>query len=204
MTIPREEVKVRLTFTEECLGMTPADEAVYTKYIASQSPDAKTVAEELESLPVDEVVQKAKTVFPKTKEGQPFYWDYQIIGAFKDACGGLRRAKGTLSSELKAYKKIIDMLVFVEPRQILIDMHGGGELGSCERSLRTATPQGEQTALANSETVPAGSTMEFTIVLLDSKLKETVFEWLDYGTLHGLGQWRGSGKGRFKWEQIDK
>jgi hypothetical protein len=29
-----------------------------------------------------------------------------------------------------------------------------------------------------------------------------VKEWLDYGELRGLGQWRNSGKGKFKWEEI--
>lgn len=27
-------------------------------------------------------------------------------------------------------------------------------------------------------------------------------EWLDYGELRGIGQWRNSGKGRFKWHDI--
>jgi hypothetical protein len=31
-----------------------------------------------------------------------------------------------------------------------------------------------------------------------------VEEWLDYGCLRGLGQWRNSGKGRFFWERIDE
>lgn len=31
---------------------------------------------------------------------------------------------------------------------------------------------------------------------------DAVREWLDYGMLRGLGQWRNSGKGRFTWEEI--
>lgn len=31
---------------------------------------------------------------------------------------------------------------------------------------------------------------------------ETVREWLDYGQLRGLFQWRNSGKGRFTWEEV--
>ena len=27
-------------------------------------------------------------------------------------------------------------------------------------------------------------------------------EWLDYGRVRGIGQWRNSGKGRFTWEEI--
>lgn len=38
-------------------------------------------------------------------------------------------------------------------------------------------------------------------------IKETaetaIREWLDYGKLRGIGQWRNSGKGRFEWEEIE-
>jgi hypothetical protein len=37
--------------------------------------------------------------------------------------------------------------------------------------------------------------------LLDSDMK-LVREWLDYGRLRGIGQWRNSGRGRFTWEEI--
>lgn len=33
---------------------------------------------------------------------------------------------------------------------------------------------------------------------------ETVREWLDYGALRGLFQWRNSGKGRFEWKEVAK
>lgn len=29
-------------------------------------------------------------------------------------------------------------------------------------------------------------------------------EWLDYGMFNGLGQWRSSGKGAFKWSYVEK
>lgn len=31
---------------------------------------------------------------------------------------------------------------------------------------------------------------------------DLVREWLDYGALKGMGQWRNSGRGRFVWEEI--
>lgn len=58
-------------------------------------------------------------------------------------------------------------------------------------------------ALAHSETVPAGATVEFTIVILKDDMETAVREWLDYGRLRGIGQWRNSGKGRFEWEEIE-
>lgn len=110
----------------------------------------------------------------------------------------LSRVPDTKSKALKAYKKVIDGLIFVSPRQIPI--HLSGEMGECQRPLRAQTLQGERVALANSETVPAGSWMECEITMLDDKLEETVKEWLDYLKLRGLGQWRNSGKGRAAWE----
>jgi hypothetical protein len=39
-------------------------------------------------------------------------------------------------------------------------------------------------------------------MLLDESKETVVREWLDYGKLRGLGQWRNSGKGRFSWEVL--
>ena len=35
------------------------------------------------------------------------------------------------------------------------------------------------------------------LTLLDDSHEKAVREWLDYGILRGIGQWRNSGKGRF-------
>lgn len=193
-------MKIKLTFTEPTLGTWPANEDIARDFIASKAPDASTIDEEIASLGVDAVVEKGKTVFPR-KDGSPILYDYQIKGFFKDACGMLARVKTTESSKLKAYKKIIDGLIFVEPRHIPITVNG--EIGDCQRPLRAQTAQGERVSLANSEEIPAGSTIEFEIKLLDPSHEKVVFEWLDYGMLRGLGQWRNSGKGRFAYEVIE-
>ena len=104
----------------------------------------------------------------------------------------------TKSGKLKAYKKIIDGLVFVTPRKIPIMFDG--KVGSCQRPLRAMTAQGERVALANSESVPIGAYIDIKISLLDPALEGVVLEWLDYGQLRGIGQWRNSGKGRFSYE----
>ena len=64
-------------------------------------------------------------------------------------------------------------------------------------------PQGERVALAESETIPAGSSIEFTIMTFDDGLWPTITEWLQYGRYRGIGQWRNSGKGRFEYEFLD-
>lgn len=195
-------IKVRITLTEEMLGTASARKDIHAEYIASKAPDAPSMEEEVAALGVEEVTENAMTVFPRMADGTPAMWDYQIRGFFKDACGMLRKVPGSESSKIKAYKKEIDGLIFVSPRMIPIKFEGG--VGNCQRPLRAQTAQGERVALANSETVPAGATMEFDIQLLAPKAHEkAVMEWLDYGVLRGLGQWRNSGKGKYTYEVLE-
>ena len=193
-----KEIKVRITLLEEMLGTASANPEIHEEFIASKAPDALSMEEEIEALGVDEVIEKGKTVFPRNKDGNPIVWDYQIKGFFKDACGMLRKVSGSESEKIKAFKKEIDGLIFVTPRQIPINL--SGEMGDCQRPLRAQTAQGERVALANSETVPVGSTMEFSVVCYVDKDEKAVREWLEYGRMRGLGQWRNSGAGRFSCE----
>lgn len=188
-------MKVRISTLEAMLGTASNNKELHADFIASHAPDAKSREEEIEAVGVEEVVEKAMTVFPRNKEGKPIMWDYQIKGFFKDACGSLRKIKGTESSKIKAYKKEIDGLIFVDEREILIQTDE--PIRSCQRPLRAATPQGERISLANSEEIAAGAILEFPIRVMADDLAPAVKEWLSYGKLRGLGQWRNSGKGRF-------
>lgn len=199
-----QEMKVRITFTEPVLGTQPSDPELHKHFVASKAPDHKTMAEEVAAMGAEEVEERGMTVFPKMEDGTPFIWDYQLKGFFKDACGMLRRVPDTKSAKLRAYKKEIDGLIFVEPRRIPLWMPVDLDLTAtdCQRPLRASTPQGDRVALAHSEEAPAGTYIEATIMcLLDSDMK-LVREWLDYGRLRGIGQWRNSGKGRYAWEEI--
>lgn len=196
-----KEMRVRLTFMEELLGTCSNDPEIHSEFIASKAPDAQTREEEIASIGADEVIEKAKTVFPKDENGNPFLWDYQVRGFFKGSCQALRAVKSTLSSKLKAYKKEIDLRIFVNERKIPIIFDG--EIGSCQRPLRAQTMQGERVSLANSETVPEGAVIEFTVNCLVDDDIDLVREWLNYGRYNGIGQWRNSGKGRFLWEELD-
>ena len=187
-----ERIHVRLTLLEEALGMTPGDSGIYSKWIASKAPEPE--------LGEEEVAAVEGTVVPE--DGTPFCYDYQIKGFFKDVCSSLRRVPGTRSSKLAAYKKVIDGTIFVEQRVIPFRLPEGAECGFCERPLRISGLSGERTALASSETVPAGTVLAFSILVMNPKDAETVREWLDYGRLRGLFQWRNSGKGRFEWEEV--
>lgn len=199
-------MKIRITLTEEVLGSSPSNEELLASYIASKAPTDDLTAQEVDNIKA-QAAEERITIFPKTADGTPFIYDYQLKGMFKDSCKALATAGkagypgGKHCAALKAYKKAIDGLIFVSPREIPYDLHGL-KMGFCERPLRAQTPMGERVSIAKSETVPAGSTIEFEVNCLDPKLEDVVRECFDYGTLRGLGQWRNSGKGRFEWEEI--
>ncbi len=206
-----EKMRVRVKLLESALGTSPSNENIYRDFIASKAPDLESVEEEAKAIGGIDADDKGVTVFPRMDDGTPMFWDYQIRGFFKEACGMLSRAGGkdengkkkavNKSSAMKAYKKNIDGLIFVLPRQIPIVTDR--EIGFCQRSLRAETMQGPRTTLAMSEEVSAGSTIEFTVICPSADFMQAVREWLDYGYLHGLGQWRNSGKGTFTWEELD-
>jgi hypothetical protein len=198
-------IKVRLTFTEGILGTCPNDEDVYKRYIVNKGrdlgadiPESLEISE-IEALPVDEQIEKGMTVFPRTDDGKPFLYDYQIKGFFKDTCGMLKKVPGTKSSKVKAFKKEIDGLIFPMERQIVFE---NAELDVCQRPLRAQTMQGERVALAMSEEIKAGCSVTFSIKYFLPEQGDLIREWLDYGAFRGIGQWRNSGKGRFVWEEV--
>ena len=200
-----KKLHVKLTFTEPVLGTWPSNQNIAREFIASKSPDAASIEDEVAALGADAVADKGMTVFPRDAEGRPVLYDYQVKGFFKDSCGMLARIGGKTetgkkravneSGKISAYKKVIDGLVFVSPRMIPIEVNSA--VRDCQRPLRAQTAQGERVSLANSEEIPAGSRCEFDVLCMDDSHEAAVREWLDYGALRGIGQWRNSGKGRF-------
>lgn len=198
-------ITVKLTFIEGILGTCPNDEDIYKRFIVDKGKsNGAEISEEMEiqeldALPVDEQIEKGMTVFPRTEDGQPFLYDYQIKGFFKDTCSMLKKIPETESSKIKAFKKEIDGLIFPMPRQIVFE---NAEMDICQRPLRAQTMQGERVALAMSEEIKAGTSVMFSVKYLSDSHEKAIREWLDYGELRGIGQWRNSGKGRFTWEEI--
>lgn len=201
-------LKIRLTFTEEALGSQPSDPDIHETYIASLAPTAELSAEEVENIKAQNA-ENGITVFYKQADGTPCFTDNQIVGMFKESFKMLKISGkegfsgGKACSKITNYKQAIDGGLFVYPRYIPIDLHGM-KMGYCVRSLRASTPMGPRTSIAKSETVPEGSTLEFTVRLDNPKLEAPVYECLDYGERHGLSQWRNSGKGRFVWDLLDE
>lgn len=200
-------MRVKLTTIDEMLGSQPNDKEIHRTYIASKSPDATTIEEEVAAVGVDAVDEKGTTVFPRDKDGNLVVYNYQIKGFFKSACSALRKVPKTKSSKCKAYKKLIDLNIFVyadenDVSNRMVPINYDGEIGTCQRTLRAQTMQGERISLASSEMIGAGATIEFDVVCLNKDDEELVKEWLDYGRYNGLGQWRNSGKGAFVWEEL--
>ena len=207
-------INVHIKFIEGILGTASNNKEIYSDFIANKAPDAQTAEEEIAAIGVNEYVEKGTTVFPRTEDGRPFLYDYQVKGFFKDTCGMLSKLtakdpatgkKGKAvneSSKLTAYKKIIDGLIFVTPRKIPFKFDGN--MTNCQRPLRASTAQGERIALASSEEIPAGAEIWFTVACMSSEHVNAVKEWLDYGYWRGIGQWRNSSKGRFVYETTDE
>lgn len=187
--------KLRVTFVTGPLGTQPQKD-VATEYITSKAIDPETgelPADELATLP--EAMEKGTTAFHKLN-GQPIYYDYQVKGFLKDAgqvFNGLRGVKNLRSK--------LDNLVFVEPRQIVLNLPAGSEITYCERPLRAQTAQGPRTSLARSEELPAGTWFECQLSVYDGPISEPLLrDLLSYGARKGMGQWRNGGRGRFEFE----
>lgn len=210
-----KEYDVTLTFTEPMLGTTPLELEVFTKYGNHDEVDEDLVDEEAEMIEQNE--RPGWTGFLRDEDGNPLVLDYIIKGFFKGACSALRREDFTLSSKIRAYKKNIDGLVFVNPRRILLEIPDGESVTEATvddqglalpniRPLRGQTPQGERISIVRSESVPAGTVMHFTVSVLGGEQvpEDLLREWFDYGHLMGIGQWRGAGWGRFSYEMVEK
>ena len=190
--------QVKLTFDGPLLGTAPTNPQLYTDYIVEKAVanGVDGVADEWDTMPtaedIDRQARTGLTAFHRNSTGQNILYNYMLRGFFKEACGHLWKVDGMHSSELKAYKKRIDGWVFVEPRQVPIQL--SGPVTILQRPLRAQTPQGERVALTSSAMIPAGSTADFRLKIINGKVitLDLLREWLDYGQNIGLGQWRSS------------
>ena len=204
------EVKTHLL--QESLGTNPGDKEIYESFVASKAPTAASMEEEVAAFGADVVAEKGMTIFLKDEEGHPYIKGYMIRGFLKSAAYACKNATGskTAKAKLAAYKKKIDLGIFLPNCQKNLywknpdgSLVTASQIGDCQRPLRADTAQGPRVSLANSETVPAGSILEFRLYVLDDSLAELVEEWLRYGCLNGLGQWRNSGKGSFIVDELN-
>lgn len=199
-------LEITLTFSTPVLGTAPSNPNIYTDYIADEAIKAGAIngnrlQEELDSLPTDE--DRGSTVFRRDTEGRPCFIDYMIKGFFKDTCTAQRRFDVSLSKGIAAHKMKINDVLFIEPQFIPILTQDGAvpAITMFQRPLRADTPQGPRVALASSECIQAGAQLEFTLENFGVKIisKDLIKEWLNYGRMRGLGQFRNGSYGRFRY-----
>lgn len=191
-------IKYRATFTEGVLATKPNDERVHETYIAAkrrEGPAADELDAEAKALAEIADLEKGKTIFHRDANGAPILWDYQLKGFLKEAIKALRRDPVSACAKIKNFKSVIDGSVFIKPRQIVLHIPEGKEIGTCQRPLRAQTPQGERVALAQSEEAPAGTYIEFQTLVLAPGLDDVLKECWAYASLRFMGAWRNSGKG---------
>lgn len=192
------------TFTNGCLGTKPSDAQVHETFVAGKARELhkdELTAEERTLAELSDL-EKGKLIFHRDDKGNPIVYDYMIKGFLKEAFRSLSRDKGSECAKIKAFIKVIDGSVFVQPRQIPIELPEGGEITTCERALRAQTMQGERVALASSEEVPAGSKMKFRVIATMPGLEKALAECFEYAQYRFLGGWRNSGKGTAIVEQV--
>lgn len=216
-------INVEIEFLEGVLGSQSNNPDIYSDFIGSKAPTVEALDEELEAIgnvDISGIDDKGITVFPRLPDGTPFLYDYQVKGFFKDTCGVLNKLTGkdpttgkkgkavNESSKITQYKKVIDGLIFVQPRKIpfkIGDRFATPEdLTMCQRPLRAQTMRGERVALACSEEIPKGASISFVVVCQSDDHVPAVVEWLKQGFMRGLSQWRNSGKGRFVFKAVDE
>ncbi|MCK5606662.1 hypothetical protein KAR91_32470 [Candidatus Pacearchaeota archaeon] len=202
-------MKVRITFTEQVLGSLPGNKELATDYQVGKHPDGPQGDETEVIETMEEALVKGSTIFSREEDGRPFLWNYQIKGFFKSACLAMIESEKMTKAELSklnlskwTYKRTVDKMIFVAGRKLYLNIVG--EMSQCERPLRADTMKGERIALARSEQYDAGTNFEMEVTCLNEKLEPFIEQWLTYGALFGLGQWRSSGKGTFSWENLDE
>jgi hypothetical protein len=217
-----DRLNVKVTFTQPLLGTASGNPELHDEFVTSRVAEfrgdrslleqEKLKAEEVAAVATEEV-QKAKTVFQHDETGL-FMFDYQWRGFFKEGVSHMIELGQTTKLNPWNYKRACDGCLFVNPRRVYLKTPAGEFIEHAEknnqRPLRAETQQGPRIALANSDELPIGSTMEFEVEILVSENPKSAWkevtldlvrEILNHGVRKGTGQWRSGGWGRFTWEE---
>lgn len=196
-----ETIKFSAVLIEPLLGTVPKDKELFTNFIAEkmgnfQGTKLKTMEdfeEELETVPEG----RGETGFHKDDDGV-FIYNYMMLGNLKTNIKML--IDNGAIKKITNYKKACDLYIEIFPRRIRF--HRDSVLikeaeGSLERSLRAVTPRGPRTFLTKSEMILEGARFSFQVKILknvNGLTPEAVIEAVKIAKIHGMGQWRGSGK----------
>jgi hypothetical protein len=195
-----QELKVKINFIQPILGSMPADEELYTKYIAEKAPADWMKDEEAEEY-TEKDYDKNVTVFPQDDKGIYLY-NYHVKGFLKNAGNVLKE-----QLKIKNLRNKLDDYLFIKERKIYLMRNGRvieEEDEVLERPLRAMTMKGERVTLTASEMIDLPAEATFTIQLIQHKeiTMDTIRELLNYGRFQGIGQWRNGSYGQFEWQEI--
>ena len=198
----------RIKGTDTLLGSSPANKEVFTEFLVgkTKTPEEKQAAlADVEN--IDENLEKGTTVFYRNNGGL-ILKGYQVKGFLKSAAKALKD-----QLNLKSYLSKVDTYVFVMEKDIPI-MRDGEQItepdGFLERPQRCETAQGPRISLAKSEEVQAPWYIDVTIRVVENTKTaksaainmDMIKDFLDYGALSGLLQWRNAGHGTFEYEEL--
>jgi hypothetical protein len=144
-------LRVAAALTSWQLGTIPYKEKART-FVAAKAPDIATSDEEasltvVDNFDVDEELQKMTTGFWRLTDDvdQIVIYDYMFKGFLKEAGWAMKRAKGSVTKDLKAYIKAITGCVFVEPRLIKYTLPEGAQVEKVIRCTRSYPEGGGET-----------------------------------------------------------
>lgn len=202
------------------LGAQPAAKNLREKWIATKAPKLEDGLEEADMISVDQnesgfyVFNRYQLPAKNGRDGEEVLcmMMHQIKGFFKESLGALKYQSG-----MTQHKSKIDTLLFVDGRHgRYIPLTRDGEYiidpdEQLERPIRVETPKGPRTALNSSEMLnePWGLVVDLSILDNNARGKSDALTWekvelaMEYGGLHGLGQWRNAGYGSFRFELLE-
>lgn len=194
------------------LGTVPQDKELFTNFVAEKMAtyqghpikSEEDLDEEMDTYPEG----RGATSFHRDNDSV-FIYNYMILGNIK-ANLKMLMDNGAIP-KITNYKKVADLYLEVFPRRVRF--HRDGELiktidGTLERSIRGFTAKGERTFLSKSDYISEGARFSFQIKILrniNGMTPAAVVEAAKLGKIHGLGQWRGSGKyGKYRLINVTK
>lgn len=191
-----EAYKLKIFFLTPVLGSQPTRD-IASEYLAKKAGFEALPEDEIEMLP--DALERGTTVFHRGKDGHPMLANYHLLGFLKES-GKVQNGK--LTGGVKNLRAKVSQQVFISPRFLPLTLPNGGEIDYLERPLRAETAMGPRVALARSEMLPEGTTLECHIEVMPGEITEAALrDLLDYGFYRGLGQWRNSGSyGTFRYE----
>lgn len=174
-------------------------------------PDA-TPMDELEEQVQSEVLDEDEdewlpgwATFKRDEGGYPFYEGRCVRGHIKDCAQALAPLMKSRSQKT-AFKAKVAQRVFVEEDRLSL-MRDGERIGKLdgteERFIQVMTRQGARSSIKHVDYIDSPE-MYFTLRVLNDGMigREDLGAILEYGSIHGMGQERSQGWGRYEVKEL--